>query len=121
MASNVFGEPLVTCSDNPKTGFFRNGCCDTCAEDVGQHTVCARMTVEFLEFSQSRGNDLSTPRPEFQFPGLKEGDFWCICMNRWFEAYEAGMAPKLKLEACHISLLEFADMEILEKFAVAAN
>lgn len=79
------------------------------------------MTAEFLEFSQSRGNDLSTPRPEFQFPGLKEGDFWCICMNRWFEAYEAGMAPKLKLEACHISLLEFADMEILEKFAVVAN
>lgn len=101
----------------PLTGFFRNGVCDTCAEDAGMHTVCARMTAEFLEFSKSRGNDLSTPMPAFQFPGLKPGDYWCVCLGRWVEAYNAGVAPPVRLEATHASVLEFIDMEILRDYA----
>jgi uncharacterized protein (DUF2237 family) len=100
-ARNVLGEPLGSCSMDPVTGFFRNGCCETGPEDVGMHTVCAVMTAEFLEFSELVGNDLSTPRPEFGFPGLQPGDRWCLCAPRWKEALDAGVAPPVVLEATH--------------------
>jgi uncharacterized protein (DUF2237 family) len=96
---NVLGGPLAICSTQPVTGFFRNGCCDTSPEDVGSHTVCAVMTAEFLAFSKRQGNDLSTPRPEFGFPGLKPGDRWCLCAPRWQEALEANAAPRVVLRA----------------------
>lgn len=115
---NVFGEPLIACSMNPVTGFYRNGCCDTGPEDRGLHTVCAVMTNEFLEFSKEMGNDLSTPIPAYGFPGLKEGDRWCLCALRWLEAYENGMAPKVVLEATHQLVLEFLPFEELKKFQV---
>ena len=115
MASNVLGDDLQPCSLNPVTGFYRNGTCDTCADDKGKHTVCAVMTDEFLEFSAQAGNDLSTPVPEYQFPGLKAGDRWCVCMGRWIEALNADMAPKIVLESCHISVTEFVDIEVLKK------
>ena len=118
MAKNVLGEPLVACSMNPRTGFFRNGKCDTCAEDRGMHTVCVRVTDDFLKFSKERGNDLSTPIPEYDFPGLKDGDYWCLCLLRWVEAYEAGKAPQIKLEATHASAVEFIDLSRLREFAV---
>lgn len=121
MARNVLGESLVTCSEEPLTGFFRNGLCDTCAEDRGMHTICARMTDAFLRFSAERGNDLATPKPEYNFPGLKAGDFWCICLGRWVEAYKAGCAPLVKLEATHASVLEFIDLADLKKFDVRAE
>ena len=121
MASNVLGGELQHCSKNPVTGFFRNGLCDTCADDRGIHTVCVVMTDEFLEFSAEAGNDLSTPVPEFQFPGLKAGDRWCLCMGRWIEAQKAGMAPEIVLESCHISVTEFVDLELLKKYAVEEN
>jgi len=114
---NVFGTKLITCSEDPLTGFYRNGCCDTGSEDAGVHTVCALMTEEFLEFSKSRGNDLSTPRPEYGFSGLKEGDYWCLCAARWVEAYKAGKAPKVKLEACNERTLDFIDLDTLIKFS----
>lgn len=100
------------------TGYFRNGCCDTTADDVGMHTLCACMTAEFLTFSRGRGNDLSTPRPEYAFPGLRPGDYWCLCLGRWLEALEAGMAPPVKLEATHASVLEFVDIQILRANAL---
>jgi uncharacterized protein (DUF2237 family) len=100
------------------TGFFRTGICDTCADDRGMHTICAQMSEEFLAFSQSRGNDLSTPRPEFDFPGLNPGDFWCLCLDRWLEALQAGVAPRVRIESTHASALEFVDLEILQKHAV---
>ena len=105
-ASNIFGEGLKSCSCKPMTGFFRDGFCRTQAEDIGSHTVCAVMTEEFLIFSKSRGNDLSTPVPEYGFPGLNEGDSWCVCASRWLEAYEAKVAPLVDLEATHIKALE---------------
>lgn len=117
MASNVLGTPLEPCSTDPMTGFFRTGVCDTCAEDAGMHTVCAVMTREFLDFSRDRGNDLITPRPEWAFPGLKPGDGWCVCMARWVEALEAGVAPPVRLEATHISVLEFVDLATLRDHA----
>ena len=120
MAKNVLGTELKTCSTDPMTGFFRNGCCDTGAGDVGLHLVCAVMTDDFLTFSKARGNDLSTPVPAYQFPGLNAGDQWCLCALRWKEAYDAGMAPKLVLEATHMSMLEFVDLDVLKKFAVDA-
>ena len=95
---NVFGEDIESCCENPITGFFRDGFCHTDERDVGVHTVCVSMTKDFLEFSKSRGNDLSTPRPEFNFPGVKEGDSWCLCAERWAEAYESDMAPKLYIK-----------------------
>ena len=98
---NVFGEKLEPCSTKPLTGFFRSGCCDTGPEDVGSHTVCVVVTDEFLEFSRSRGNDLSTPMPDFGFPGLNAGDRWCLCAPRWQEALEAGQAPRVILRANH--------------------
>ena len=117
---NVFGDPLADCSHSPKTGWFRSGCCETDASDTGSHTVCAVMTAEFLEFSRSRGNDLSTPRPEFGFPGLQPGDRWCLCAGRWLEAYEDGMAPPVRLEACEESALEVIPLELLQEHASAA-
>ena len=117
MARNVVGTELVECSTRPLTGFYRDGCCHTGAEDLGLHVVCARVTAEFLEFSTSRGNDLSTPRPALGFPGLKPGDRWCLCVARWREALDAGVAPQVVLEATHISALEFADLADLRAHA----
>ena len=115
---NVFGKELETCCDNPKTGFFRNGMCDTCHEDVGVHTVCILATKEFLSFSKTVGNDLSTPHPEFEFPGVKPGNRWCLCALRWKEAYDNGMAPPVFLESTHEKTLKFVDIHLLQKFAV---
>lgn len=115
---NVFGEPLEECCTEPMTGFYRDGCCRTGADDIGLHVVCAQMTAEFLEFSRQRGNDLITPRPEFLFPGLKPGDCWCLCATRWQEALEAGVAPPVKLAATHISALEFISVADLERYAI---
>ncbi|WP_404309141.1 DUF2237 family protein [Neorhodopirellula lusitana] len=117
-AKNVLGTPLETCSTDPLTGFYRDGCCNTGGQDVGLHVVCTEVTAEFLEFSQDRGNDLSTPMPMYEFPGLKPGDRWCLCAARWKEAYDAGMAPKVHLEATHISALEFANLEALQAHSV---
>ncbi len=118
MARNVLGGELASCSTDPVTGFYRNGCCDTGGEDVGVHTVCVRVTAEFLEFSQQRGNDLSTPRPEWGFPGLQPGDQWCLCAARWVEALAAGMTPRVVLEATHARTLEWADLDDLRRHAV---
>ncbi len=115
---NVFGEPLIACSTSPLTGFYRNGCCDTGPDDRGLHTVCAVMTEEFLSFSREMGNDLSTPMPQYGFPGLQAGDRWCLCALRWLEAYENGMAPQVVLEATHQLVLEFLPFEELKKFQV---
>ncbi|HZW12927.1 MAG TPA: DUF2237 domain-containing protein [Noviherbaspirillum sp.] len=115
-AKNVFGEPLVPCSFNPLTGFFRDGCCKTNVDDVGTHVVCAVMTEEFLEFSRSRGNDLSTPVPEWGFRGLKPGDQWCLCAIRWIEAYQAGAAPQVVLESTNYSALDHIPLEVLRQF-----
>jgi uncharacterized protein (DUF2237 family) len=114
----VFGDPLADCSHSPKTGWFRSGCCETDASDVGSHTVCAVMTEEFLEFSRSRGNDLSTPRPEFGFPGLKPGDRWCLCAARWQEAFESGCAPKVTLKATHRRALQVVTLTDLKTHAI---
>jgi uncharacterized protein (DUF2237 family) len=116
MARNVFGEDLIVCSTAPLTGYFRNGCCETGPEDLGTHTVCAIVTEEFLKFSKTRGNDLITPRPEWAFPGLKAGDRWCLCASRWIEAYRAGVAPYVVLEATHEKTLEWIPLEELVKF-----
>lgn len=115
---NVLGERLESCSEKPVTGFFRNGCCDTSAEDLGSHTVCAVMTAEFLAFSKARGNDLSTPMPEFGFAGLKPGDRWCLCAPRWQEAFEAGQAPRVALRASHEGALDHCALADLKRFAV---
>jgi len=115
---NVLGGLLETCSIQPMTGFFRNGCCDSGPEDVGSHTVCAVMTAEFLAFSKSRGNDLSTPRPEYGFPGLQPGDRWCLCAPRWQEALEANSAPRVVLRATEQGALEFCALEDLKRYAV---
>jgi uncharacterized protein len=115
---NVFGEPLQTCSDSPVTGFFRDGSCNTCAQDEGSHTVCVVMTAEFLAFSKKAGNDLSTPMPEFDFPGLKPGDRWCLCAARWRQAFEAGMAPRVVLSATHERSLELVALKDLKRFAI---
>jgi len=115
---NVLGERLEICSIKPMTGFLRDGCCDTAPEDIGSHTVCAVMTAAFLEFSKSRGNDLSTPIPEFGFPGLKPGDRWCLCAPRWQEALEAGQAPRVVLRATHEAALSHCSFDDLKRFAV---
>ena len=120
-ASNVLGTKLQTCSTDPVTGFYRDGCCNTGGQDMGLHLVCCVMTDQFLAFSKSRGNDLSTPNPMFHFPGLKEGNRWCLCVERWKEALEAGMAPRVVLEATHISALEFVELEDLQRYAVEAE
>lgn len=118
---NVFGEPLKECSDKPLTGFFRDGCCNTGEQDMGMHTVCVQVSRKFLEFSRFRGNDLSTPHPEMDFPGLRPGDRWCLCAARWLEAYEHGMAPKVYLAGTHIKSLNIIPLEILQKYAIDLN
>ena len=115
---NVLGQPLQTCSRDPVTGFFRNGACDTCAEDRGSHTVCAVMTAEFLAFSKYVGNDLSTPRPEFQFAGLKPDDHWCLCASRFLQAHDEGVAPRVNLAATHERALDIVPLDVLEANAV---
>ena len=120
MAQNVLGTELQECSREPLTGFYRNGCCETGSDDVGVHTVCARVTAEFLEFSKEAGNDLTTPVPGYGFSGLQPGDSWCLCAARWVEALEAGVAPPVVLEATHAATLEFAALDDLRRFAVEA-
>ncbi|MEL7298846.1 MAG: DUF2237 domain-containing protein [Pseudomonadota bacterium] len=117
-SENVLGGPLSPCSLDPLTGFFRDGACNTCAEDQGSHTVCAVLTAEFLAYSKYVGNDLSTPRPEFRFPGLKPGDQWCLCAGRFMQAHEEGCAPQVKLEATHKRALEVVPLEVLEAHAI---
>src|SRR6476659_9357602 len=112
---NVFGEELQGCSERPLTGFFRDGCCNTSEGDAGSHTVCVEVTREFLEFSRFRGNDLSTPHPEFNFPGLKPGDRWCLCAARWQEALAAGKAPRVVLQSTHERALEDCRLEDLKR------
>lgn len=116
-ATNVLGTELATCSTSPMTGFYRDGCCNTGAGDIGAHTVCAEVTEEFLAFSKAQGNDLITPRPEYNFPGLKPGDRWCLCASRWKDALDAGMAPKVVLSATHVSTLEYVSMSDLKQHA----
>ena len=115
---NVLGTDLQTCSMDPLTGFYRDGCCRTGRDDLGIHTVCVQATAEFLEFSKQLGNDLSTPIEAYQFPGVKPGERWCLCAQRWAQALAAGVAPPVVLEATHISTLEFANLEDLQAHAV---
>ena len=117
-ARNVLGGELKSCSEDPVTGFFRNGCCETGPHDVGMHTVCAVMTAEFLAFSKRVGNDLSTPRPDFGFDGLKPGDRWCLCAPRWKEALDAGAAPQVVLESTHEETLAIVPLGVLKDYAV---
>ncbi len=118
-ARNVLGGELQPCSLNPMTGFYRNGCCETGPHDLGLHTVCAVMTDEFLAFSKAMGNDLSTPRPELAFAGLKAGDRWCLCAGRWKEALDAGLAPQVVLEASHEEMLAIVPLGVLKDHAAA--
>ncbi|MBI5616165.1 MAG: DUF2237 domain-containing protein [Gammaproteobacteria bacterium] len=115
---NVFGGPLETCSRAPLTGFYRSGCCDTGADDLGLHAVCAEMTREFLDFSKARGNDLTVPNPAVGFPGLAPGDRWCLCAGRWVEAVEAGCAPRIVLAATNKEVLEHVPLELLKRHAL---
>lgn len=119
--SNVLGGRLEPCSVEPRTGFYRDGCCNTGAEDFGLHVICARMTAAFLAFSAERGNDLSTAQPEVGFPGLKPGDRWCLCAGRWREALEAGVAPPVVLAATHEEALAVVPLEVLKRHAVDLN
>lgn len=114
---NVFGEPLEACSEDPLTGFFRDGCCNTGPQDVASHTVCVRVTTEFLEFSRFRGNDLSTPQPRFDFPGLSDGDRWCLCASRWLESEQHGVAPRVYLKSTHERALEVVPLATLRRYA----
>lgn len=116
-ALNVLGQPLQPCSLDPLTGYFRDGCCRSDASDRGLHVVCAVMSAEFLDFSRASGNDLSSPRPEYGFPGLRPGDRWCLCAVRWLEAWQAGMAPFVVLEATHLNALGVVDLEQLRLYA----
>jgi uncharacterized protein (DUF2237 family) len=118
---NVLGGPLEPCSTAPLTGFFRDGHCNTCAEDRGRHTVCAVMTAEFLALSKYLGNDLSTPRPEYRFAGLKPGDCWCLCAARFLQAHEEGAAPQIRLAATHARTLEIVPLEVLRAHALDAG
>lgn len=115
---NVLGGPLMACSYSPLTGFFRDGCCSTGLHDTGRHVVCAKVTLEFLEFSLRMGNDLVSARPEYRFPGLKPGDRWCLCALRWLEAYEAGVAPPVVLEATQASALRYINLDMLKEHAI---
>lgn len=114
-SKNVLGTDLVPCSYDPLTGYFRDGCCNTDATDLGSHLICVRVTDKFLAFSKARGNDLTTPMPAYRFAGLEPGDRWCLCANRWREALEAGMAPPVVLESTHMSALKFVTLQQLEK------
>jgi len=118
---NVLGGTLEDCSHDPLTGFYRDGCCNTGPQDLGIHTVCAVMTDDFLAYTKAQGNDLSTPRPEFGFAGLKAGDSWCLCAGRWYEAYRAGKAPRVRLNACHEETLAIVPMEALKEHALDLN
>ncbi|OZV69724.1 DUF2237 family protein [Winogradskyella aurantia] len=118
MLRNVLGTALEPCCLDPMTGYFRDGLCRTMAQDTGTHVVCAVMTDAFLNFTRLKGNDLSTPRPEWQFPGLKAGDKWCLCISRWLEAEASGCAPRLILEATHEKALEFTELALLQSYAV---
>lgn len=118
---NVLGEPLGICGEDPLTGFFRDGTCNTCAEDLGSHTVCVEVTDRFLEYSRLKGNDLSTPAPEFGFEGLRAGNTWCLCAARWLQAYEDNMAPRVFLMRTHQRALEVVPLEILKRFAADLN
>ncbi|MFC6633595.1 DUF2237 family protein [Microbulbifer taiwanensis] len=118
---NVFGDPLLACSLDPVTGFFRDGCCNTSEQDAGSHTVCIEVTEDFLSFSRSRGNDLSTPVEEFGFPGLNPGDRWCLCAARWLEAQQLDMAPRVYLQRTHVKALEIVPLRILRAYAVDLN
>ena len=115
---NVLGGPLLTCSDDPVTGFFRDGCCNTSEDDFGSHTICVVLTADFLQFSKARGNDLSTPRPEFNFPGLQPGQRWCLCAARWLEAHQSGKAPRVSLNSTNQAALEIVPLELLKLYAV---
>ena len=117
MARNVLGGELLPCSFEPLTGYYRDGCCNTGGDDVGVHTVCAVMTDDFLAFSKAAGNDLSTPMPQYGFPGLVAGDRWCLCASRWAEALDAGAAPRVVLEATHFSTLDFVSLRDLQAHA----
>lgn len=114
---NIFGEALITCSNSPKTGFFRDGCCNTDTKDIGEHTVCIVATQEFLDFSKKSGNDLSTPIPVYSFPGVKPGERWCLCALRWVEAYKNNCAPKIVLEATNETILKHVSMKLLLEYA----
>jgi len=117
-ALNVFGEPLQMCCLDPVTGYYRNGQCLTDVSDYGTHIVCARVTDKFLDYSKKKGNDLITPKPQFNFPGLKTGDQWCLCISRWYEAHKAGVAPPIDLHATNIKALEFVPLEILKAYSL---
>lgn len=119
-ATNVLGNELEVCCTSPMTGFYRDGVCNTGSGDMGAHVVCAQVTPEFLEFSRSQGNDLMTPNPVFQFPGLKPGDCWCLCALRWKEAYDAGVAPLVRLKSTHVLALEYVTLEELKAHALDA-
>ena len=118
MATNLLGTPLEVCSTAPMTGFYRDGCCNTGGTDAGVHVVCAQVTEEFLAFSVAQGNDLSTPRPEYGFPGLVPGDRWCVCASRWQDAYDAGFAPLVVLAATHVRALDWCDRAALLAMAI---
>ena len=120
MALNVLGTSLMPCSYDPLTGYFRDGCCHTQADDAGSHVICTKITADFLAFSMRRGNDLSTPRPEYRFRGLKPGDRWCLCAPRWKEAYAAGVAPPVVLESTHERALDFVRLEVVQSHALQA-
>ena len=119
MERNVLGLPLLPCCSNPGTGYFRDGFCRTISQDTGTHTVCAIVTQEFLDYSASRGNDLITPVPQWQFPGLKPGDKWCLCISRWLEAEKVGKAPNIILEATHKKTLQYASLALLHLYSVS--
>ena len=116
---NVFGEPLLPCSSDPLTGVFRDGCCNTSDQDTGSHTICVQISEDFLRYTQSRGNDLGTPVPEADFPGLQPGDKWCVCAPRWLEAYENKMAPRVFLARTHQRALEIVSLEVLRQYEAA--
>ena len=118
MQTNVLGRPIESCSTEPMTGFYRDGCCRTGEEDVGKHTVCVQLTPQFLAFSKARGNDLSTPAPQYGFPGLRPGDRWCLCAARWVEAFNQDCAPEVLLEGTHSSVLEMVPLSLLLEYAV---
>ena len=118
---NVLGGLLGSCSEKPMTGFFRDGCCNTGSEDFGSHTVCVLLTDDFLEFTKARGNDLSTPRPEFGFPGLNAGDRWCLCAARWREAFQAGKAPRVVLNSTNEACLLIVELDDLKRHAIDLN
>ncbi len=121
MQKNVLGGDLQACCNELSTGFFRNGRCDTDESDIGMHTVCAKVTREFLDYSKTRGNDLTEPYPPADFPGLKPDDRWCLCVHRWIEALEAGLAPKIYLQSTHSSVLEHVELEVLARYALDRN